>query len=89
MGDRSRLRTLLNHPGIEINAKNEETGQTALHLASIAGQSGVVQTLINTRLDIEAEDNRGQTALHCAAASGHAAVLRLLLMKGAQQGCHR
>lgn len=56
--------------GAEINARNHN-GQSALHLAAIHGNSGVVSRLIHLGAQINTIDNDGQTALTLAAKGGH------------------
>jgi len=66
--------TLLDHPDLE--------GSTPLHYASLNGDLGLAQYLLDKDAQIK-EDNYGETALHCAALNGHSEVCKLLLSKGA------
>lgn len=47
---------------------------TALHVAATAGQTGLVQLLLEKQTAVDAVDSQGATALHKAAKHGHAAV---------------
>ena len=56
--------------GIDINAKNN-SGQTALMLASSFGFEDTVKLLINYKADVNAEDNLGRTALLYTSGDGN------------------
>lgn len=58
-------------------------GNTALHLASMAGQHQVVLALLDAGADVVAQNRYGDTPLHLAAATGHADVVDSLLSAGA------
>ena len=60
------------------------TGQTALHLAAISGQTDLVCDLVNmVGVDTEAQDTDGNTPLALAVAHGRLETLQLLLKLGA------
>ena len=60
------VEALLNHEGIEVNAKNKE-GDTPLHVAARKGQTEVVMALLNhTGIEVNATNEKGDTPLHVA-----------------------
>jgi len=59
------------------------TGNTALHLAALAGAEDVVKALIDEGMDVKAANKKGQTALHCAEESNSAGAIRILIEIGA------
>eukprot|EP01059_Diplonema_ambulator_P018568 TRINITY_DN3099_c0_g1_i1.p1 TRINITY_DN3099_c0_g1~~TRINITY_DN3099_c0_g1_i1.p1 ORF type:complete len:328 (+),score=65.50 TRINITY_DN3099_c0_g1_i1:269-1252(+) len=59
------------------------TGQTALHLATINGNKGIVQHLLSHGADPNAQDNDGDAPLHEACCVDFPDVTRALLRKGA------
>jgi ankyrin repeat protein len=70
---------LLISKGVEINQKNELTGETALIFASKGGHNKTVSLLINNNADITIRDNVGKTALEWAATKGNKIIVRQLL----------
>ena len=62
----------------------DESGSTALHLASYKGHTGLVQLLAQTKgVLIDARDDAGNTPLQLAAAAGKDEVVPVLLKAGA------
>jgi ankyrin repeat protein len=68
--------------GVDINAKGDGDGGTALMAASLNGQTDVVRALLRKGANVNAKDNSGQTAL-LSASFGHLDIVRALLEKGA------
>jgi ankyrin repeat protein len=66
--------------GADVDARNA-IGETALHMATWAGQGSVVELLLDTGADPNASSNSGYTPLHMATRSPE--VFRLLLLRGA------
>jgi len=67
----------------DINTRNSY-GETLLHAAADGGRYRVAKFLLDSGIEMEAEDTKtGATALHMAFEHGHYAVARLLLEKGA------
>lgn len=83
MGDTETVRALLDQQ-VDINAKNEVFGHTALIVAARQGYTDTVQLLLERGADVHAQDNYGSTALHWAEKNGHTEIVRLLKEAGAQ-----
>lgn len=67
---------------MQINARNDD-GDTALHLASAAGCTAIVQRLLEKGADVNGRGHSGRVPLWYALQGGHDLVERLLLEKGA------
>jgi ankyrin repeat protein len=65
--------------GAKLDAKTSIGGYTPLHVASKAGQAGVVKMLLDDGADARTMTGTGATALHLAAASGSADAVSQLL----------
>ena len=79
-GDMARALMAAGADPTEVDA----TGQTALHLAAISGQTDLVCDLVNMLgVDTEAQDADGNTPLALAVARGRLETLQLLLKLGA------
>ena len=61
----------------------DESSQTALHLAAAGRQDAIVEMLLETDIDLELEDNNGCKALHLAGLHGNDAIVELLVNRGA------
>lgn len=60
-------------------------GNTALHIASLAGQEEVVKLLIQHSASVNVQSQNGFTPLYMAAQENHDSVVKLLLANGANQ----
>ena len=71
--------------GASVNEKMEESGETVLEYAAMAGNVEIAKLLLDKGADVHAKDNDGGTPLFAAAISesGNVDVVRLLLDKGA------
>lgn len=76
------LGLLLNYRGMDIDARGAE-GYTALHMAIMKEEVGVVALLIEGGADVEARDDDGLTPLHIAVAQGDLSIIESLLGNGA------
>ncbi|TWW60438.1 Ankyrin-1 [Takifugu flavidus] len=70
--------------GIDINTANQK-GNTALHIAALAGQEQVVTELVNYGANVNAQSQKGFTPLYMAAQENHLEVVKFLLENGANQ----
>ena len=59
-------------------------GFSAVHLAALAGNFGVMQALLDRKPDLEAKDNLGRTPMFLAAMNRHRSVVALLKRAGAK-----
>ncbi|XP_019617593.1 PREDICTED: uncharacterized protein LOC109464923 [Branchiostoma belcheri] len=80
-GEEDRVKQLLAE-GVKVNAA-DNSGWTALHLASRHGHTGTVQALLTAGATIDSPTNGGWTALHSAAFNGHTGTVQALLTAGA------
>ena len=62
-----------------------QKGNTALHIASLAGQEEIVKILVQTRAKVNVQSQNGFTPLYMAAQENHANVVKFLLSNGASQ----
>lgn len=70
--------------GVDVNSAADEDGNTALHLSSMQGLSGLSRMLIEQSADIDAEAGTMQyTPLHLAALHNREVVITLLLENNA------
>uniref|UniRef100_A0A672JHV5 Ankyrin 3a n=1 Tax=Salarias fasciatus TaxID=181472 RepID=A0A672JHV5_SALFA len=60
-------------------------GNTALHIASLAGQTEVVKELVTNGANVNAQSQNGFTPLYMAAQENHLEVVRFLLENSASQ----
>lgn len=70
---KTRVQALLQHPkrgNLEIDARDEE-GRTPLHYAAVAGNSAVMELLIDDGADVHATDDLGITTAHFAVLHQH------------------
>ena len=81
-GNTEKVKMLLKHPGIDVNAKDND-GYTALYWASQNGRTEIVAMLLDAGADVNAKDNNGWTALIRASQKGHTEIVSMLLEKGA------
>ncbi|KAM3182948.1 hypothetical protein ACTXT7_011318 [Hymenolepis weldensis] len=75
--------TSINSQRADVNAKTDETQETALTLAACGGFIEICQMLLNAGADMEVGGNGCSTALMEAAQEGHVELVRRLLQQGA------
>ncbi|TYZ58873.1 hypothetical protein PybrP1_000509 [[Pythium] brassicae (nom. inval.)] len=83
-GKVERVRFLLDHKKLEVDASEQSTRWTALHYACRHGQVYVVQLLVGRGADPDAVDESGNTPLHLAAGWGNLRCCVLMLEAGAR-----
>ncbi|KDO18335.1 hypothetical protein SPRG_16235 [Saprolegnia parasitica CBS 223.65] len=69
--------------GVDVNARTDENGTTALYRAAANGHIGVVKLLLNASADVNKPNDMGETPLYEAAAQGRASIIAMLLDAGA------
>ncbi|KAA0716569.1 Ankyrin-1 [Triplophysa tibetana] len=72
------------HQGIVLETTTKK-GNTALHIAALAGQEQVVTELVNYGANVNAQSQKGFTPLYMAAQENHLEVVKFLLDNGANQ----
>lgn len=89
-GDASRVLTYIENGG--CLTEQDEHGMTMLHHAAFAGNSQIVQALLDAipmqSVKVDAVDREGWTPLHCSASVGHVEATRILLTHGANVNAH-
>lgn len=66
---------------IKVNILDQE-GRSALHWASLGGNTPIVEQLIEARADLDLTDNRGQSSLHIAAEFRNTLIVEKLIEAG-------
>jgi len=56
-------------------------GSSALHLACLNSDNGMVELLLQLGADINASDSRGRTPLHCCIIGGKTAAAKVLISR--------
>jgi ankyrin repeat protein len=77
--DEMKMSELLLDKGADINAKDNQYGDTALTHMALLGFTNVVMLLLDRGADINAKNNNGETALSCAVDVGETNTVKLLL----------
>lgn len=86
-GDEATVHQALEGYGkAELNARDGDTGESALHCCAYAGCSKVMQRLVDAGIDVNAQDGIGQTPLHIAAFLHHSECVDILVDHGADLG---
>ena len=81
--DDVEMAEVLIYGGALLEATTRLGGFTPLLVASRAGSTGVVETLLEAGADVHARTSTGETALHYAAGTGRDDAVRALLARGA------
>lgn len=71
--------TVLLSNGFNISAQDNSDGNTALHIASLAGNTRAIRILLKNKIDVNIKNKKKQTALMLAVISQHTAIIRLLV----------
>jgi hypothetical protein len=83
-GDLAKVESLVKQqPGL-VSSKDEQYGQTPLHMAAFNGHKDVAEFLLANKADVNARAKNGSTPLHLAAAKGNKDVVELLLANKAE-----
>lgn len=72
---------------VDMDTRGVHGDRTPLHLASLAGHTGVVDALLLASADADREDTTGRSALVLATDAGHTAVVLALLRWGVSLHC--
>ena len=63
---------MMAHPQVEVAARSNPSGYTALHLACLTGHVGVVGLLLSRSTDLlKVVDEAGQSCLHIGGSGGN------------------
>lgn len=79
LGRRTEAAELLIAAGADVNARNLETGVTAIEYAVTTQNAAVLRALLQAKAQTNVRNRNGSTLLHLAGARGSTAVLELLL----------
>jgi hypothetical protein len=83
-GDLAKVKSLVaEHPDL-VSSKDEQYGQTPLHIAVFNGHKDVVEFLLANKADVNARAKNGSTPLHLAAGKGNKEIVELLLANKAE-----
>jgi len=82
---------LINKTGVDVNARNDMTNETALMGACEGGHVKIVSYLLEKGADVNAKQHcyncQGVTALMKAGNQGHTEIVKILLENGADVDC--
>ena len=78
-GDLQKVEALLKDQPSLISSKDEQNGQTPLHIAAFNDRIDVAKLLLADNADVNAKAKNGSTPLHLAAAKGFREMVELLL----------
>lgn len=78
-----RSRRFLEQQNVNVDSRENFLGMTPLHCAAQRGNEAMVDLLLDSGADINAQTAKGDTALHLATVKGERRVMKLLLARGA------
>ncbi|MGA3079904.1 MAG: ankyrin repeat domain-containing protein [Terracidiphilus sp.] len=82
-GDLAKVKSLVKaHPDL-VSSKDDQYGQTPLHIAAFNDRKDVAEFLLASKADVNAKAKNGSTPLHLAAAKGNKDIVDLLLANNA------
>ena len=84
LGHKDLVDLFLSRGGVDKDFREEKTGRTLLHIATLKGVKDTVSFLVNGGYEINATDNKGKTPLHYATQYGHKKIAEFLLRNGAR-----
>lgn len=82
--DATAIKKLLEQNKVDINARRDEDGKTAVCIAASRGKKEALQELLRNEADVNLPDEGGWTPLKKAANYGYLGCARLLLAAGAR-----
>jgi Protein of unknown function (DUF1566)/Ankyrin repeats (3 copies)/Ankyrin repeats (many copies) len=78
-GDIKKIELLLKTQPSLVSSKDEQYGQTPLHIAAFNDRLDVAKLLLSDKADVNAKSNNGSTPLHLAAGKGNKDIVELLI----------
>jgi len=75
--------TSRSHSHFDINMREENTGNTLLHVACQNGSKNIAKTCLRNGANMNLQNNRGRTPLHHCILYGFSALAEYLVSKGA------
>ena len=83
-GKTEEVRKLLSIGMVDVNALDEEDGETSLHKAARFGHMAIARLLLERGADVDKSDLSGWTPLFVASTEGKRSICQLLLDAGAE-----
>jgi len=83
-GNTKKVESLLKEQPTLVSSKEEEFGQTPLHIAAFNGRLEVAKLLVANKADVNAKAKNGSMPLHLAAAKGNKELVEFLLASKAE-----
>jgi len=77
------IKYFVDEKNVKLTHKDDNNGNTVLHLAALNSNLGVIKYLIKKGANVSAIDNYGNTSLFLAASRGHLDMVQYLIQKGA------
>ncbi|PRP85010.1 ankyrin repeat-containing protein [Planoprotostelium fungivorum] len=81
--DVQRLKNLI-AKGVDVNVADEDTGSTALHVASLKGRRQVIEYLVGRGANVNVQNLRGVTPLYYLGQGHYTALAIFLICNGAR-----
>lgn len=81
--NRIEIAKLIISHGVELNARLNDKGQSALHYSASLNRKEIIQALLSKGAYVFIQDNYGRTPLHCAALEGSTEAAKILISYGA------
>ncbi|MFZ1084015.1 MAG: ankyrin repeat domain-containing protein [Terracidiphilus sp.] len=78
-GDLAKVKALVKADPSLVSSKDDQYGQTPLHIAAFNDHKDVAEFLLASKADVNAKAKNGSTPLHLAAAKGNKDIVELLL----------
>jgi hypothetical protein len=78
-GDLAKVQALVKANPSLVSSKDDQYGQTPLHIAAFSDHKDVAEFLLANKADVNAKAKNGSTPLHLAAAKGNQDIVELLV----------